>query len=61
MTKVNKDDIAAIVSRMDAAMAVMIELTAEAHGMDVEIARSKYTLKYDRLTKKFRRHMIVKE
>jgi hypothetical protein len=55
---IRKGDIAAITSRMDAAMVVMIELTAEAHGMNVEQTRSKYTLRYDTLAAKARKEMV---
>jgi DNA-binding FrmR family transcriptional regulator len=55
---IHKDDIAAITSRMDAAMVVMIELTAEAHGMNVNRANSKYTQRYDELAKQFRKEMV---
>jgi hypothetical protein len=55
---IRKGDIAAITSRMDATMVVMIELTAEAHGMNVEQTRSKYTLRYDTLAAKARKEMV---
>lgn len=55
---ISKDDIAAITSRMDAFAVVMIELTAEAHGMDVGYTSSKYTRRYDELAKSFRKGMV---
>ena len=61
MCKINKDDIAAITSRMDAAMVVMIELTAEAHKMDVSDTKSRYTKKYDVLAETFRKKAIVED
>jgi hypothetical protein len=61
MTKVNKDDIAAITSRMDAAITVLIEVLAEANGLDVDKTRSKYTKRYDAFATKFREKMITED
>jgi hypothetical protein len=56
--KVNKDDIGAITSRIDAQTVVMIELLAEINGKDVADFRNRYTKRYDKLAAKFRKGMI---
>lgn len=56
--EVNKDDITAITSRMDAFAVVMIELMAQAHNMNSDAAVNYYTKRYDDLAKNFRKGML---
>ncbi len=60
MGKINRDDIAAITSRIDAQTVVLIELIAEAHKMDVRATKSTYTRQYDKLAAKYRTLAISK-
>lgn len=55
---VTKDDIGAIVSRIDAQTVIMIELLAEINGMDVNTTSAKYRKKYDRMAAKFRKGAV---
>lgn len=52
---IEKDDIGAIASRIDAQTVVMIELLAELSGQDTRYFNSKYTKRYDDLAKKLRK------
>jgi hypothetical protein len=56
--KVTKDDIGAVVSRIDAQTVIMIELFAEINGMDVEETSAKYRKRYDKLAAKFRESVV---
>jgi len=63
MAKVNKDDIGAIVSRIDAQTLVIIALIAEIHaGKDNQKDRldmiSRYTKMYDQYSAKYRKDII---
>lgn len=63
MAKVNKDDIGAIASRIDAQTLVIIALIAEIHtGKDNQKDRldmiSRYTKMYDKYAAKYRKDII---
>ena len=59
--KITKDDLGAIVSRMDAQTVILIELLSELAGKDkgqIADIRSRYTGKYDVLSKRFRKDIV---
>ena len=56
--KITKDDIGAIVSRIDAQTIVMVELLAEINGLDVAATSNKYRKKYDKMAAKFREGIV---
>lgn len=58
MSKVNRDDIGAIASRIDAQTIILIELLLELNGKDVAKYRGKYTKRYDDLAANFRDGII---
>ena len=59
MSKVTKDDIGAIASRIDAQTAILIELLVELKvGHDKSNLSKKYQKKYDRMAAKLRAEII---
>lgn len=61
MSKVNKDDIGAVCSRIDAQTRIMIEVLVDCFFSDeVEDKIFYYTWRYDKLTKRFRKKIIGK-